>query len=79
MIERFERDDSKDANEDVEEVIYNLLEHKHYLTYHKDSSKISASTREFIKPTIVDDKGAGILWSTDGHSTFQVGTLMLRA
>ena len=42
------------------------------VTYHTEDSKISASTREFLKPLNSDEKGAVIIWQNDMHQTFQV-------
>ena len=63
---------SKPANDDVAEYVFHIAEHKICLTYHREVSKISASTREFIKPAASEDKGTTIIWNVENHSTFQV-------
>ena len=51
-----------------------MIEEKVYVTYHREDGKISATTREFIKPTANDDKGSsGISWSVENHSAYLVG------
>ena len=49
------------------------------VTYHTEDSKISASTREFLKPLNSDEKGAVIIWQNDMHQTFQVDAQLLRS
>jgi hypothetical protein len=73
IVERYSRNVAKDANDDIAEVIFNMAEEKVSVTYHRDNSKISATTREFIKPTAADDKGAGgISWNVDNHTAYLV-------
>jgi hypothetical protein len=70
MIERYDRNKSKEANDDIAEVIFNMEEEKIYVTCHHENSKISATTREFVKPTATDDKGSGgIVWNVDNNYT----------
>jgi hypothetical protein len=72
-VERYNRNTAKEANDDIAEVIFNMVEEKASVTYHRENSKISATTREFIKPTAADDKGAGgISWNVENHSAYLV-------
>ena len=72
-MERYDRNRSKDANDDIAEVVFNMEEEKIYVTYHRQDSKISATTREFIKPAPTDDKGtSGITWNIDNHASYLV-------
>ena len=72
MIERYHRNPAKPANEDVAELVFLVSEERVQITYHTEEDKISASTREFIKPSNADEKGASIQCHPDNHSTFQV-------
>jgi len=72
MVEKYHRDKSKPANEDVAELLFLIAEEKITLTYHRVDDKISASTREFMKPPNSDEKGAMLVMSSDMHITFQV-------
>lgn len=44
------------------------------LTYHRESSKIAPSTREFAKPANWYDKANASIWKDELHSTYQAGT-----
>ncbi|PAA91434.1 hypothetical protein BOX15_Mlig015216g2, partial [Macrostomum lignano] len=70
--EKFARNPNVPANEDVAERMFVLTEDRIQLVYHTDSSKIAASTREYIKPPNADEKGTVIVLPPDNHSTFQV-------
>ena len=72
MVEKYHRNTSKLANEDVAEMMFLVSEERVQLTYHTEDEKISASTREFQKPTNADEKGATIQWHPENHITFQV-------
>ena len=73
MIERYSRNEAKEANDDVAEVVYNIAEERTYVTCHREDSKISATTREFVKPPLIADKGSsGIVWNVDSYSAFLV-------
>lgn len=72
IIQRFERNPNKPANEDIQELIYLVAEDKIQITYHTETPNIASSTREFIKPQNWDEKGAILAWSPDMHDTFQV-------
>ncbi|KAL8615670.1 hypothetical protein ACOMHN_034820 [Nucella lapillus] len=72
MVMKFKRNPAKDANEDINEMVFMVAEDKIQLTYHTEQSNIAASTRDFVKPTNWDEKGATISWATEMHGTFQV-------
>jgi len=73
MVERYSRNVSKDANDDISEVIFHVAEERIYVTCHREDSKISATTRQFIKPSLTDDKGAsGVVWNVDSYVAFLV-------
>ena len=76
MVEKYHRNKHIPANEDVAELVFNVSEERIQVTYHTEDDKVSASTREFIKPTNADEKGSTILWNNDIHTTFQVGILL---
>lgn len=59
-------------NDDIHEIVYNIEGEKFQITYHRESSKIAPSTREFLKPANWNDKGNTWSWSSDLHSTYQV-------
>ncbi|XP_072168175.1 dynein regulatory complex subunit 7-like [Diadema setosum] len=72
IMDRFNRNRSKPANEDVAECIYLISEDRIQLTFHHQDEKITASTRDFIKPPNANDKGAVLTFSPDMTSTFRV-------
>ena len=72
MTERYHRNKAKPANEDIAELVFHVAEEKITITYHTEDTKVSASTREFIKPANADEKGATLILANDMHMTFQV-------
>ena len=74
IIDRFERNKEIPANDDIAELIYNIEAEKFQVTYHRESSKIAPSSREFTKPANWNDKSTTWTWSQDLHQTFQAGT-----
>ena len=44
------------------------------MTYHRESSKVAPSSREFAKPPNWNDKSSTWTWSQELHQTFQAGT-----
>ena len=72
MVEKYKRNKAKQANEDIAELIFLVADEKIQVTYHTEDKKISASTREFIKPPNADEKGATLIMAPDSHITFQV-------
>ena len=75
MVEKYHRNSTKPANEDVAEMVFLISEEKIQLTYHTEADKISASIREFMKPANADEKGATLIMSPDMHTTFQVSEI----
>jgi hypothetical protein len=72
VIERFERNVEKKAHEDIAEMVYNIEAEKFQITYHRESTKIAPSTREFVKPPNWNDKSQTWTWTSDLHQTYQV-------
>lgn len=75
VVERYKRDKSKPANEDIAECIYLISEDRIQLTFHHQNDKITASTRDFLKPPNANDKGTVLTFSPDMTSTFRVDPL----
>ncbi|XP_002741356.1 dynein regulatory complex subunit 7-like [Saccoglossus kowalevskii] len=72
IVDRFHRNKAKPANDDVAELIFMMSEDRIQLMFHHEDTKISASTREFLKPPNANDKGSVLTMSPDMTSTFQV-------
>lgn len=72
MVEKYHRNPDVPANEDIAELVFNMAEERIQVTYHTENDKVSASTREYIKPANAEEKGATIQWHGDIHTTFQV-------
>ncbi|XP_055956877.1 dynein regulatory complex subunit 7 [Patella vulgata] len=73
MIQKFHRNKSKQANEDIAELIFLISEDKIQISYHTEDARIVSSTREYIKPSNWEEKGATLKWESDQlHQTFQV-------
>ncbi len=72
MIERYHRNERKPAKEDIAEFVFLVSEEKIQIRYHTEEDKIAASTREYLKPSNADEKGATILWYLENHTSFQV-------
>ena len=75
MVEKYHRNKAKPASEDISELMFLIADEKITVTYHTEDGKISASTREFIKPANADEKGATLIMSLDMHTSFQVTNL----
>ncbi|XP_026535952.1 dynein regulatory complex subunit 7 [Notechis scutatus] len=73
ITERFHRNPSKPADEDVAERIFLISEDKIVLTYHCKENYITPSKREFNKHTDVDSKGNKIIMSRDMCISYQAG------
>ena len=72
-MERFQRDKSKPANDDVAERVFLIAEERINLTFHLEDKRVTASTREFIRPPHTNEKGGVLTMTPDMTSTFQVG------
>ncbi|CAH8509457.1 unnamed protein product [Dicrocoelium dendriticum] len=77
IIERFTRDPSKPADEDVAERIFYIAEDRIFITYHIGPDRIVPCTREFLKPPPSDDRRNTIQLHSDTHYSFQVSTAAL--
>ena len=76
MTERYCRNENKEANDDIAEVVYHVAEERISVTCHREDSKISATTRDFTKPSLTDDKGSsGVVWNVDSYAAFLVSIL----
>ncbi|XP_065069130.1 dynein regulatory complex subunit 7-like [Rhopilema esculentum] len=73
MTERFERDPSMPANENVRERTFAVSEDRIALLYHLENKRITSSTREFIKPpNYSSEKGTPLQLTPDATTAFQV-------
>ena len=73
MVERFKRDYSIPANENVRERIFATSEDRILLKYHLEDQRVTSSTREFIKPpNYSSDKGTPLQLTPDTTIAFQV-------
>ncbi|XP_077994789.1 dynein regulatory complex subunit 7-like [Glandiceps talaboti] len=72
IVDKFHRNRAKPANEDVAERVFLIAEDRIQLTFHHEDTKISASTREFLKPPNANDKGSVLQMTPDMTTTFQV-------
>ena len=75
MVQKYHRNKNIPANEDIKERVFLITEERIQVTYHTEDSKISASTREFIVPAGVEEKGPNVTFSPDMHVTFQVNMM----
>ncbi|KAF7242739.1 Dynein regulatory complex subunit 7 [Varanus komodoensis] len=73
ITERFHRNPSKPADEDVAERIFLVVEEKILLTYHCKENYITPSRREFNKRADVDSKGNKIIMTHDMCISYQAG------
>ncbi|CAL8075052.1 unnamed protein product [Calicophoron daubneyi] len=72
ITERFSRDTTIDADDDLAERVFYISEDRIFLTYHIGEDRIAPCTREFIKPPPSDDRRTTIQLYSDTHTTFQV-------
>ncbi|KAA3679423.1 uncharacterized protein DEA37_0012095 [Paragonimus westermani] len=72
ITERFSRDPTVEADDDVAERIFHIVEDRILLTYHIGQDRIAPCTREFIKPPPSDDRRNTIQLHSDTHTSFQV-------
>lgn len=71
-MERFHRNKSKEANEDVAERVFLISDERINLTFHLEDNRVTASTREFIRPPHTTEKGGTLTMTPDMTTTFQV-------
>ena len=62
----------KPANDDVAERSFLVHEERIFLTFHLEGDRVTASTREFVKPPNTEDKGDTLKMTPDMTTTFQV-------
>ena len=72
IVERFHRNKSKEANEDVAERVFLISDERINLTFHLEDNRVTASTREFIRPPHTTEKGGTLTMTPDMTTTFQV-------
>ncbi|RDD44284.1 Dynein regulatory complex subunit 7 [Trichoplax sp. H2] len=72
IVERFNRNAEKLADDDVAERIFQISDNRIQLIYHLGDNRITASKREFLKPANAHDKGVTLSMTPDMTSTFQV-------
>ena len=77
VVERFHRNKSKPANEDVAERVFLLAERRIEVTYHLEDHRFIPSKRSFIKPRESTEKKKAEDFTPDMVSGFQVPTVML--
>ncbi|XP_060929995.1 dynein regulatory complex subunit 7 [Limanda limanda] len=73
VVERFHRNCSKPANEDVAERIFLLAERRIEVTYHLDADTFIPSNRSFIKPREATEQKKAEDFTQDMVSSFMVG------
>ncbi|XP_031536503.2 dynein regulatory complex subunit 7 [Vicugna pacos] len=72
ITERFFRNPTKPADEDVAERVFLILDERIQLRYHCREDHITASKREFLRRTEVDSKGNKIIMTPDMCISFEV-------
>jgi len=71
MVERFNRDSSKAADDDISERSFMVAEDRINIKFHLEKGRIIASTREFIKPPNISlDKTSQLQFTPDMTSAF---------
>lgn len=74
VVERFHRNKSKPASEDVAERVFLLAERRVEVTYHLEDNRYIPSTRRFIKPQKLMETMKAEDFTADMVSSFQVRT-----
>ncbi|KAJ8272217.1 hypothetical protein COCON_G00110760 [Conger conger] len=72
IVERFHRDRSKPASEDVAERVFLVSENRIELTYHREDDRITSAWRSFVKPHNLGDTKNEQPFTSDMVSTYQV-------
>ncbi|XP_046848993.1 dynein regulatory complex subunit 7-like isoform X2 [Xenia sp. Carnegie-2017] len=75
IIEKFHRNLTKKADDDVAERLFLLSEERISLVFHLEEDRVTASTRDFVKPAYTDDKNDSFIMTPDMTTTFQVDPL----
>lgn len=73
VVERFHRDTTKPASEDVEERVFLVSEERIQVTYHRDDDRIIPAWSIFTTPQDSGNKNTDT-FAPDMASTFQVDT-----
>jgi hypothetical protein len=71
-LEKFNRNPAKKANNDVAERLFLVAEERISLIFHLEEDRVTASTREFVKPVNTEEKGDVFIMTPDMTTTFQV-------
>ncbi len=77
ITERFARNPSVPADEDIEERVFNIIGERYLITYHIADSCIVPCTREFIKPPDTGDRRQIVELHCDTHTAFHVSEYLL--
>jgi len=72
IVEKYSRDPSVKADEDIAELIFHLSEERILVTYHRDENRIAPSYREFTKSGMTDDKTSEPIMGPEHVTSFQV-------
>ncbi|XP_069595703.1 dynein regulatory complex subunit 7 [Ranitomeya imitator] len=75
ILERFHRNSSKAANEDVAERIFLIAEGRIHVRCHRQDDHITTSTWDFLKPANLGEKGAHVVLSPETCVSYQVEPL----
>ncbi|XP_063724465.1 dynein regulatory complex subunit 7-like isoform X2 [Symsagittifera roscoffensis] len=72
IVEKYSRDPSVKADEDIAELIFHIGEERILVTYHRDENRIAPSYREFTKSGQTDDKTSEPILGPEHVTSFQV-------
>lgn len=75
IVERFNKNTEKSANEDVAERIFLITEDRIHVRCHRQDDHITTSTWEFQKPANLGEKGAHVVLSPETCISYQVEPL----
>ena len=76
ILEKFNRNPAKEANNDVAERLFLVAEERISLIFHLEEDRVTASTRDFVKPVSTEEKSDTLTMTPDMTTTFQVDPLM---
>ena len=71
-MEKFNRNPAKKANNDVAQRLFLVAEERISLIFHLEEDRVTASTRDFVKPVSTEEKGDTLTMTPDMTTTFQV-------
>ena len=71
-MEKFHRDPSIPANDDIDQRVFLIEEQRIKLIYHLDNNRITASTREFVTPPLSGDNAQPLTLTRDMTTAYQV-------